>query len=359
MSTTLTFSGVTNPAGSASAKATFGMGSSLPTPPSGTEATTGNYTALASADGSDWSSSVNDQNGKGWHLFRFPVTLGPMSQLYIVHKGAGNDDQGSQNGIALYIYVPGTGWGSAIASHSNSTDTQITATLTSSLSQYRDSNGYVWILARGGRASEENDGWIRTDFASLEITYATPTMTGFSPSSGTNAGGTVVTITGSNYTGATWVTFGSSNATSFTVDSDTQIRAVTPAFAGSAGVNVGVSGPGGSVATGTYTYLLPCVFGGVTYPSSGNKATWGMDSGYPAKGAGTEATTQQYGYLAGADNGDWIIEDSAFRYFYQQYAFVLPAGTLAHLNVIVRGSAHDEKWGGNSFKVYLWNNSTS
>jgi hypothetical protein len=37
-----------------------------------------------------------------------------------------------------------------------------------------------------------------------------------------------VTITGTNFTGATAVRFGAINAASFTVDSDTQITAVSP-----------------------------------------------------------------------------------------------------------------------------------
>ena len=41
-------------------------------------------------------------------------------------------------------------------------------------------------------------------------------------------GGTSVTITGTNFTGATAVTFGGIAATSFTVNSATQITAVAP-----------------------------------------------------------------------------------------------------------------------------------
>jgi hypothetical protein len=55
-----------------------------------------------------------------------------------------------------------------------------------------------------------------------------PFITGIDPNSGPAAGGTTVTITGRNFTGATAVRFGSTNAASFTVDSDTQITAVSP-----------------------------------------------------------------------------------------------------------------------------------
>ena len=50
-----------------------------------------------------------------------------------------------------------------------------------------------------------------------------PTITGFTPTSGRV--GTSVTITGTNFTGATQVQFNTTNATSYTVDSATQITA--------------------------------------------------------------------------------------------------------------------------------------
>src|SRR5439155_16110986 len=60
--------------------------------------------------------------------------------------------------------------------------------------------------------------------------YGTPpTVTGVSPRFGPNTGGTTVTITGSCFTGATGVDFGGTPATTFTVDSDSQITATSPA----------------------------------------------------------------------------------------------------------------------------------
>ena len=52
-----------------------------------------------------------------------------------------------------------------------------------------------------------------------------------SPNSGPGAGGTSVTITGTNFTGATAVTFGGTAATSVTVVSATSITATSPAHA--------------------------------------------------------------------------------------------------------------------------------
>jgi hypothetical protein len=83
-----------------------------------------------------------------------------------------------------------------------------------------------------------------------------PAVTIVSPASGPLAGGTVLTITGTAFTGATAVSVGGGAATSFNVFGDVAILAITPA--GSAGAaSVQVITPGGtSVNNSLYTYLL-------------------------------------------------------------------------------------------------------
>ena len=97
-----------------------------------------------------------------------------------------------------------------------------------------------------------------------EFTFVTPpapTVTGVSPASGPTSGGTTVTITGTNFTGATSVSFGAAAATGVTVTSATSLTATAPA--GSAGaVDVTVTTPGGTSATGSadrYTYVVASV----------------------------------------------------------------------------------------------------
>lgn len=60
----------------------------------------------------------------------------------------------------------------------------------------------------------------------LDITTNVPTVTSFTPTSGPY--GTSVVITGTNYTGVTSVTFGGVAATTFVVNSPTQITATVP-----------------------------------------------------------------------------------------------------------------------------------
>jgi IPT/TIG domain len=86
-------------------------------------------------------------------------------------------------------------------------------------------------------------------------TIAPPVVTGINPTSGVTTGGTKVVISGTGFTGATSVSFGQTAASSFTVVSDTQITAISPA--GSGIVDIIVTTAGGTSATGTpdqFTY---------------------------------------------------------------------------------------------------------
>ncbi len=94
--------------------------------------------------------------------------------------------------------------------------------------------------------------------------------------SGTTLGGTSVTITGTNFTGATAVTIGGTAVTTFTVDSATQITATTAAHA--AGVaDVVVTTPGGTATgTGHYTYVTPAVATNTVISASTNPGLIGQ-----------------------------------------------------------------------------------
>ena len=101
-----------------------------------------------------------------------------------------------------------------------------------------------------------SQGAIKTyTFSNVQATHtisatfvAAPTVTGISPTNGPIAGGTSVAITGTGFTGATAVKFGTIAATSYTVNSATSITATSPA--GSAGtVDITVTTPGGTSAT--------------------------------------------------------------------------------------------------------------
>src|SRR5262249_19307004 len=76
-----------------------------------------------------------------------------------------------------------------------------------------------------------------------------PTVAGVAPSAGTTLGLTPVTITGTNFTGATAVTFSGNPATNVVVVNATTITALTPPHAAGS-VAVAVTTPGGTGTAG-------------------------------------------------------------------------------------------------------------
>ncbi|MFE7745986.1 beta strand repeat-containing protein [Nocardia sp. NPDC057455] len=122
-----------------------------------------------------------------------------------------------------------------------------------------------------------------------------PALTSAVPSSGPAAGGTTVTLTGTNLTGATAVTFGATPASSFTVNSATQITAVAPPGAGT--VQVTATTPGGTSNGVSYTYTpVPALTSAV--PGSG-PAAGGTTVTLTGTGLST-ATAVRFGTTAAA-----------------------------------------------------------
>ncbi|CAG0949080.1 hypothetical protein PLCT2_00070 [Planctomycetaceae bacterium] len=95
-----------------------------------------------------------------------------------------------------------------------------------------------------------------TNGANTLFTYvAAPTLANVAPAIGLIGGGTNVTLTGTDFTGATDVTFDGVPATSVVAVSDTSITCTTPSHAAGA-VSVIVTAPGGSNAANTlFTYV--------------------------------------------------------------------------------------------------------
>jgi hypothetical protein len=130
-----------------------------------------------------------------------------------------------------------------------------------------------------------------------------PTVTGVSPNSGTALGGTTVTITGTGFTNAVYVSFGGYAAQSFTVNSDTSITAVAPATYYDETVDVTVQGSSfawsATSAADQFTYAdAPPTVTGVspnTGSTAGGETVTISGSGFTSAGAvyfgGVEATS--------------------------------------------------------------------
>ena len=79
-----------------------------------------------------------------------------------------------------------------------------------------------------------------------------PTVSGVSPPTGLPAGGTSVTISGTNFVDVSAVTIGGTPVTSYTVVSPTSITAVTAAHAAGSGLSVNVTNAGGTNTPNAY-----------------------------------------------------------------------------------------------------------
>lgn len=172
-----------------------------------------------------------------------------------------------------------------------------------------------------------------------QFTYYPPvTVTGVSPTGSPTTGGTTVVITGSNFIGANRVVFGGTNATSYTVDSNTQITAVTPARGSTGSVFVTVTTPGnaGSLGGG-FTYYIPRTVR-VTAPATiteGDSGTTNSTWTLSLDAASAVPITVGYATVAGTATTDDFLPVTA--------NVTIPAGsTSATVTVPVVGDVRDE-----------------
>jgi hypothetical protein len=132
----------------------------------------------------------------------------------------------------------------------------------------------VATTAGSNSATATLDGsgpWVMQMATFSSAAVAAPTVTSVSPNSGSTAGGTAVTITGTNFASGATVTFGGTAATNVVVASSTTITATTPAqAAGAVTVTVTVNGQSGSLAN-AFTYLAAPTVTSVS-PNSGSTA---------------------------------------------------------------------------------------
>ena len=202
--------------------------------------------------GGDWQDSPDTLSG-GYPLWASQIAIGP-----------------SGNAVAAWVYGSSTYWNAPISFIQSSQrnyggDWQAEADTISWPSGGLDSEQDMDSGSVGISIGIDSDGvatvvWPWFDGNSLIIQAASSEapstiITGITPHSGPEAGGTSVTISGSGFTGATEVFFGETPAASFSVESDETIVAVAPPGTGT--VDVRVATPSGTSPITTadqYTY---------------------------------------------------------------------------------------------------------
>ena len=151
-------------------------------------------------------------------------------------------------GVGTSVTINGSGFIGATAVKFNgkaaTAFTVLSATSISATVPTGATTGTVSVTTPGGTAT-----------SSMRFTVVpAPTITRFSPTSGPV--GTSVTITGTNFTGATEVRFNGTAATVFTVTSATRITAIVPAGASKGALSVTTAG-GIAISTGQFTVTIP------------------------------------------------------------------------------------------------------
>ena len=152
-----------------------------------------------------------------------------------------------------------------------------------------------------------------------------PTIASLSPTSGTTLGGTTVTISGANLTGATSVTFGGVAATNVVVVSDTSITAVTPARTAGAKSVVVTTPAGIATALNAFTFELPA-----PTITSVNPNTGVLAGGTDITISGTNLSAASSVTIDGVAVTSIVINGAG-----TQIAAVTPAGTAGAKNLAV------------------------
>ena len=202
--------------------------------------------------------------------------------------------------------------GTAAASFTVNSDSKITAK--------------VGLGTTTGTISVKNAAGTATSLADFIVTTAAPTITSFTPTHGAASaqGHTSVVITGTNFRGATSVMFNGKAASSISIDSDTQITAVTPLTGATTGP-IKVTTPSGTVtsvtpftvdpapAATTFTPQFGPVATSVTISGTNLSHVTGVSfNGTPSLAvSGATATSVTATVPAGATTGKITVSDAA------------------------------------------------
>ena len=196
----------------------------------------------------------------------------------------------------------------------------------------------VRVTLSGGQAATRTGGFTYTAPAT-----PSPTLSGVSPVSGPAAGGTAVTLTGTNFAAGATVTVGGAAATSVVVVSSTRITAVTPAgAAGARDVRVTLSGGQAATLAGGFTYTA-----GTSTDSDGDGLTNDWETLYglnPNSAAGadgaagdpdadglTNAAEQTAGSHPRGTLKRYLAEGVSNGFFSTRFAIANPQASAAHV----------------------------
>ncbi|MEI7743554.1 MAG: IPT/TIG domain-containing protein [Chloroflexota bacterium] len=177
------------------------------------------------------------------------------------------------------VVITGTGFdtssgGTTVAFGSSAATGVTCASTTSCTATSPSGSGTVDVVVT---ASGQPSAISAADRFTYTVAASAPTVTGLSPSSGSTAGGTVVTVSGTGFNtaaGGTLIEFGTTAASGVTCASSTSCSATSPAgVAGPVDVRVTANGLQSAITTADlYTFQVPLPAVGFVQPNTGSVA---------------------------------------------------------------------------------------
>jgi hypothetical protein len=170
---TMNFVGITAP--SSTHKGTYGNDTSVPTPPSGTEAANADYTHVSTINAATW--DLLSVTFTPWHIFRFyPNISGAVYSQWDL-KAVGyaywvNTDP-EENEYAYFLDI----WNAHISAWANQAEgtsesiQTLTKTITLNPSYYIDGSGYIYLATKGMGGDNRPASNLFDDYVELKGTY--------------------------------------------------------------------------------------------------------------------------------------------------------------------------------------------
>ena len=196
--------------------------------------------------------AVPNNTGNTISVFDVNTTTGAFTEVAGSPYAAGS----GPNELAFSPHVSGHLFAAAVNFSSNNISVYDVDTTTGEFTEVTGSpfasgggpDGIAFSLTSTGTLFAATGNFFDNNASVYQVTInsTTPKVNSVLPHHGPIAGGTTVTITGKNFTGATAVNFGILPAASFTVVNDTSIAAVSPPGVGT--VDVTVTSPFGTSA---------------------------------------------------------------------------------------------------------------
>ena len=168
MPSVYTYVGVTSPAGASSHKALSGEDAALPAPDTGAEGSQANYDAIEASDDVRWTCASN--TGIPYKQFRiYAPDAGALVSIAVLAEGKGGSGVLGWS-YELWAYNNDTTAWEQRASHTNSTEAQISDTISVNPAYYRNGSNYIWIATTATAGYAEYSSSLIDDFVQVTVT---------------------------------------------------------------------------------------------------------------------------------------------------------------------------------------------